>query len=184
MTLFPEGVVLYFLEKGHSYIAPDRVVSHCRKSFKGKDLYIPQHLVDCMNSIKNVTAEHLDYTADNRFMFEGWEDLFTCCLHRIPYLPALGGYTKSLFFDIRNGLLNIRSTHDSPILYTHAFVTNTAGDYTEEASRLCGAYLQGLIFLNNKSFETATTNDIRLRSEYLLNVYMQFIYVNITMIMS
>ena len=166
MTLFPGGVILYFLEKGHSHMAPDRIVSYIRRSFKGLNLFHPSQLVDRMNSVKNVTAEYMDFTAENSCMFEGWGKLLTCCLHDIPYLREINGYTRSHFFEFRNGLLEIRNTHEEPILYTHSYVINSeTGLYSEVDAHSCGKFMETLIFRDGKSFGNATVSDIRISGD-------------------
>jgi hypothetical protein len=49
LTLFPDGVTLFFLLPGHSHMAPDRVVSWLRKSIKGRDIFHPEGLIAAMN---------------------------------------------------------------------------------------------------------------------------------------
>ena len=166
MTLFPGGVILLFLEKGHSRMVPDRVTANCRAAFKGDDHYLPQHLVAKMNTVKNIKAEYIDYTDESSFIFEGWDDLFHDNLDSIPYLKNLHGYTSSHFYEFKMGQLEIRFTHESEVLYRHAYVKDpNTSLFTEESAKICGDHLMSLIFKPGKNFTNAAYNDIRIHSE-------------------
>ena len=170
LTLFPEGVILLFFEKGHSRNICDRVTGNCRISFMGMNFYIPQEMVDRMNTIKNVFAEYVDFLDPESFMFEGWDELFRSCMDPIPYLSALHGYTSSHFYEFKKGLLKIRYTFESEVLYTHAYVRDpTTGTYTDEAATSCGDKLLDLVFKNDANFENATYQDIRLQGMIIIS---------------
>lgn len=172
MTLFPGGVVLYYLEKGHSHMAPDRTTSHCRKSFQGSNHYIPQQLVDCMNGIANVEAVYIDYTAERPFMYAGWDNLFEAYFHNIPYLQTMHGYTQAHFYEFRNGLLYIRVSHNEEIIYTHAFVTSpVTGQYDADAAEVCAEKLLSEVFKNGKNFGDAKHEDLRIRGKIITVVF-------------
>lgn len=167
MTLFPSGVILYFLEKGHSHMVPDRSCGHCRRSFKGGNHYIPAHLVDKINSVRNLSAEHLDYLAEIPCMFEGWDEVFKAAQFiPIPYLKETHGYTKSHCFEFKNGLLTISFTHQTEPLYTHKYVVDPVDlQYTEDAARMASEKVISVLFRNGKTWETATIEDVRSRSK-------------------
>jgi hypothetical protein len=167
MTLFPDGVILYFLEKGHSHMAPDRTVGHCRRSFKGNNHWIPDHLVDKMNSVKNLFAEHLDYTAEIPCMFEGWDEVFNLAeFIPIPYLKEAHGYTKSHCFEFNNGLLTISYTHQTNPIFIHKYVVDRSDlEYKVEAVRIAAQTVLRLLFRDGKTWENATIMDIRSRSK-------------------
>jgi hypothetical protein len=49
--LFYKKIVLHYLESGHSHMAPDRVVSHVKKSLGKNNHFLPQQLIGRMNSV-------------------------------------------------------------------------------------------------------------------------------------
>jgi hypothetical protein len=167
MTLFPAGVILYFLEKGHSHMAPDRTVGHCRRSFRGSNHWIPDHLVAKMNSVDNIFAEHLDYTAEIPCMFEGWNELFQIAKFiPIPYLKEAHGYTRSHCFEFKNGSLTISFTHQTESTHTHHYVKDSMTlQYTEEAAKMAGQAVLSLLFRDGKTWEDATMKDVRIKSK-------------------
>ena len=176
LTLFPGGVILYFLEKGHSHMAPDRTVGHCRQSLKGANHWIPEHFVSKISNVNNVFAEHLDYNGIIPCMFEGWDELFSAAnFIRIPYLNQIQGYTKAHCFEFRKGLLSISMDHETQPVHVHAYIKDPSKEsmymsYTIEAALKAGQAVMTLLFQDGKTWDDATMEDVRIKST-LLNVY-------------
>ena len=74
MTLY-ERVVCHYLISGHSHMCPDRVVSHVKRSFGVQNLFLPNQMVECINTIKSVTAQFLDHDDPLRPLHVGWDKL-------------------------------------------------------------------------------------------------------------
>ena len=175
MTAFPGGVVLFFLEKGHSRMPCDRAIAHCRISFKGSNSFLPLHLVELMNGVKNLQADLLDYTDPNALMLEGWEEFFRTEFRPIPYLKTLHGYTKFHCYEFNQGLLHIRFSHTGDVKHTHAFVVDDDAKYSKAKAGEAAANLLSQLFKNGKDFDSATPADVRIRG--MVEVFL-LLYIN------
>lgn len=53
---FYKRVICQYLVSGHSYMMPDRVVCHRRKSFGSNDLYLPTEMIERISSSNTVKS--------------------------------------------------------------------------------------------------------------------------------
>lgn len=164
MTLFPDGVTLLFLVKGHSHMLPDRVTSWLRQSIKKMNLYSPPEVVERFNSVKSVTAEYIDYRSPDAPMHQGWDNLLQGHFREIPYLKDIGGYTSCHLFEFHKGVLRISKSGGMPVYYEHNYVASRDGSSGEEAVTQCKNSIEQILFKNDKTFNNATMEDIRLKT--------------------
>lgn len=94
------GIVLHFLEAGHSHGSPDVAVAHAKRPLK-KNYNVPEEIVATMNTVEGVDATYIDFRDANNqdkmndYIFRtGWESLFG--EYFIP-LPKLKGKALNYF---------------------------------------------------------------------------------------
>ena len=167
LTWYPDGVSLLYLLPGHSHMACDRVVGWIRKAIGKAQHFLPSHLATAMNNVANVEAEFLDH-ADPRgsMMLCNWAPILDNNLRSIGPLPAIKGYTKQYFFEFNNGLLTMRKEPTSDVVATHDYLGTEHGGPNQptraECKLACVRGLEGTLFTEQKTFETATVADVRV----------------------
>ena len=152
MTLY-KRVVCHYLISGHSHMCPDRVVSHVKRSFGVQNLFHPNEMVECINTIKSVTAQFLDHNDPARPLHVGWDKLLKDNMSPIPSMQG-GGYTKAHFFEFNKGEASIRDTVDKEIKYVHTFVPL---DRIDEVKDIILEKVQG-----HTNLDKATVKDVIL----------------------
>ena len=91
LVLF-ERVADFYLIPGHSHMRPDNVTGLCKIALKKKNLFLPEHLQQEMDQVKNVESvlltegQFFDWSILNKYM---------------KVLP--GGFTSSYMFEFYNG---------------------------------------------------------------------------------
>lgn len=107
--LFYDRVCLHFLISGHSHMQCDTCWSWCKSSLRNFNLYDTSELVERYNSVKGIKAELVQ---QNVFSSE-WEDLLDSAFPDISKIS--GGYTQYSYFEIKDGLIEMRNNAGSPV---------------------------------------------------------------------
>ena len=89
-----DGIVLHFLEAGHSHGSPDVAIAHAKRVLK--DNYdVPEEIVSAMNTVHGVDATYIDFRdainpeCQSDYPFRtGWESFFA--EHYVP-IPNMKG---------------------------------------------------------------------------------------------
>ena len=156
MTLFPRGVALLYLVAGHSHLCNDRVTGQAKRSLQGKNLFLPEEIVEAINQSKGIDCELLSYTADDRPMWTGFSNLFKKYFKDLPAKNAPGGYTKHHFFEWNDGVLSVRDRVGSEVVYTHDYLAGA-----EDRLSVIRNLLEELLG-PDKSFSNSSISDIKL----------------------
>ena len=86
-----------------------------------QNLFLPNQMVECINTIKSVTAQFLDHDDPLRPLHVGWDKLLKEQMLQIPSLPG-GGYTKAHFFEFHGVQVSIRDTVDKEVHHVHTYI--------------------------------------------------------------
>lgn len=81
---FYERVLLIFLIPGHSHMVADRIVSWVKRSLHVQNLFSPQQIIDCMNTVKGVHASFIDHRDADRPSYTGWAPLLDKYIKTLP----------------------------------------------------------------------------------------------------
>jgi len=107
---FYERVLVIYLIPGHSHMLPDRVVSWVKKTLNIRNVYSPEEIIDCMETVRGVAPTFLDHRDPNRAAYTGWAPLLD---KYIKNLPAL--FTKNYIFEFYNGKVRMQYLMDTDI---------------------------------------------------------------------
>jgi hypothetical protein len=122
----------------------------------GKNLFLPEEMVDIISSIKGINCKLLSYTDDDRPMWTGFSKLLKKHLTDLPNKNTPGGYTKNHFFEFHDGILSIRDRVGSDVIYTHDYL----GGKADRTSMVNEVLVE--LFGIGKSFHNAIFSDIKL----------------------
>ena len=153
LTLFPSGVALLYLVGEHSHLCNDRVTGQCKRSLKGKDLFLPEDFVSTINQTKGIDCELLSYTDPDRPMWTGFSTLFKKYFKDLPASNAPGGYTKHHFFEWKNGILSVRDRVGGDVIYTHDYLKGV-----EDRSSVMDKLLAELLGPGKSLFDASISN--------------------------
>jgi hypothetical protein len=85
-----EGVILHYLEPGHSHGAPDVGVAHAKRALKSDNYMVPEEIVRDMNTVQGINATYIDYRDANNsesldYVFRsGWDKIMTSYIGNLP----------------------------------------------------------------------------------------------------
>jgi hypothetical protein len=85
-----EGIILHYLEPGHSHGTPDVGVAHAKQSLKNDNYMVPEEMVRDMNTVDGINATYIDFRnasiCDNKdYVFRsGWDQVMTSYVSNLP----------------------------------------------------------------------------------------------------
>ena len=129
--------------------------------YQGKNVYSPEELIDMFNGVKSVSGKFIDHRCPNRKMFRNFEAILKSHFAPIPAISD-GGYTANYFFEFKHGVVTIRKSIDSPVVYVHNYVQGKTGVHTPSMDLIptCIRSIESCLFDNMKTFEDAEVTDI------------------------
>ena len=60
-----EGIVLHYLEAGHSHGSPDCGLAHAKRPLNNNDYMVPEEIVQEMNTVEGIDASYIDFRKAN-----------------------------------------------------------------------------------------------------------------------
>ena len=85
-----DGIILHYLESGHSHGTPDVGIAHAKRALKGDNYMVPEEIVSDMNTVEGINATYIDFrdahNSENlNYVFRsGWDQAITSYIANFP----------------------------------------------------------------------------------------------------